>query len=85
MQSPHFKAFRIPVEGLQTVLPKRVLKKAVDRNGLRRIIRESARACHVSAVRVVLTNNRGFDGCPSRRALKLAWRAELDAVLMQLR
>jgi RNase P protein component len=52
VQTAHFKAFWVkPVGGktssadlVQTVIPKRLLKKAVDRNGLRRVLREAVRA-----------------------------------------
>lgn len=52
VQTAHFKAFWVkPVDGktappdlVQTVIPKRLLKKAVDRNGLRRVLREAVRA-----------------------------------------
>ena len=89
VQSAHFKAFRVDQRSsqavLQTVLPKRILKKAVDRNGLRRIIRESARACEISGIRVVLLQGRGFKECPSRKALKTSWREELDGLLAKLK
>ena len=89
VQSAHFKAFRVEQKSseavLQTVLPKRILKKAVDRNGLRRIIRESARACELSGIRVVLLQGRGFKECPSRKALKAEWRRELDGLLLKLK
>jgi Ribonuclease P len=52
VQTAHFKAFWVkPLEGqlsepdlVQTVIPKRLLKKAVDRNGLRRVLREAVRS-----------------------------------------
>ncbi len=58
VQTAHFKAFWVkPVEGqsmtrdlVQTVIPKRLLKKAVDRNGLRRVLRESVRVTLKDAV-----------------------------------
>ncbi len=97
VQSVHFKAFRIEQSDLQTVLPKRILKKAVDRNGLRRIIKESARACElfgvcagttssaITGARVVLLHGRGFKECASRKALKTEWRQELDGLLAKLK
>jgi Ribonuclease P len=58
VQTAHFKAFWVkPVDGktappdlVQTVIPKRLLKKAVDRNGLRRVLREAVRATLKDAV-----------------------------------
>jgi hypothetical protein len=52
VQTAHFKAFWVKTsEGqlsepdlVQTVIPKRLLKKAVDRNGLRRVLREAVRS-----------------------------------------
>ena len=101
VQTAHFKAFWVkPVEGktaepdlVQTVIPKRLLKKAVDRNGLRRVLREAVRESFRTRVRaeafiptprVVLTSARGFKEQPSRHALKGAWRVELDQLLSQL-
>lgn len=63
VQTAHFKAFWVkPVDGksappdlVQTVIPKRLLKKAVDRNGLRRVLREAVRATvKIEAQRKVL-------------------------------
>ncbi len=101
VQTAHFKAFWVkPVEGqtsepdlVQTVIPKRLLKKAVDRNGLRRVLREAVRETFRWRVltdtrqptpRVVLTSARGFKEQASRRALKGAWRVELDQLLLLL-
>jgi RNase P protein component len=77
---------------VQTVIPKRLLKKAVDRNGLRRVLREAVREAlrrrgtvvRLPTPRVVLTSARGFAEQPSRHALKGAWRSELDQLLSQL-
>jgi RNase P protein component len=77
---------------VQTVIPKRLLKKAVDRNGLRRVLREAVREAlrrrgavvRLPTPRVVLTSARGFAEQPSRHALKGAWRTELDQLLSQL-
>ena len=79
---------------LQTVIPKRLLKKAVDRNGLRRVMREATRGCpglgeyaqdqDLSALRMTLLSAKGFSGEPSRKALKHAWRDELDRLLTHL-
>lgn len=60
VQTAHFKAFWVkPMEGktsppdlVQTVIPKRLLKKAVDRNGLRRVLREAVRATLKDAVNI---------------------------------
>jgi hypothetical protein len=101
VQTMHFKAFWVkPVEGktsddlVQTVIPKRLLKKAVDRNGLRRVLRESVRArlgvklapisSSIPTPRVVLTSAKGFAAQPSRHALKGAWREELDRLMALL-
>ena len=101
VQTTHFKAFWVkPVEGqtsddlVQTVIPKRLLKKAVDRNGLRRVLRESVRArlgvklapisSSIPTPRVVLTSAKGFAEQPSRHALKGAWREELDRLMALL-
>jgi RNase P protein component len=101
VQTAHFKAFWVkPVEGkscepdlVQTVIPKRLLKKAVDRNGLRRVLREAVReSVRLRALadtrqptpRVVLTSARGFKEQASRHALKGAWRVELDQLLSLL-
>ena len=84
----------LPMMQLQTVIPKRLLKKAVDRNGLRRIMREAlraqprfsvyARAQGLHALRMTLINAKSFKLEPSRHALKLLWRTELDGLLVQL-
>jgi RNase P protein component len=79
---------------VQTVIPKRLLKKAVDRNGLRRIIREAVRSRREAwgqallatsrvcpTPRVVLTTSKSFAQLPSRRELKLQWREELNRLL----
>jgi ribonuclease P protein component len=97
VQTAHFKAFWVkPMEGalsepdlVQTVIPKRLLKKAVDRNGLRRVLREAVRSAFTAAgqvptPRVVLINAKGFAEQPSRSALKGAWREELDRLLALL-
>jgi RNase P protein component len=105
VQTIHFKAFWVKpsdalgakLEGVQTVIPKRLLKKAVDRNGLRRVLREAVRASFKSAKprlentlpklptpRVVLTSAKGFAEQPSRHALKGVWREELDRLMALL-
>jgi RNase P protein component len=105
VQTTHFKAFWVKAaEGVgaepdlvQTVIPKRLLKKAVDRNGLRRVLREAVRAAFKAGqarlesvgaerptARVVLTSAKGFAELPSRHALKGAWREELDRLMALL-
>jgi ribonuclease P protein component len=95
VQTTHFKAFWVkPVEGktsapdlVQTVIPKRLLKKAVDRNGLRRVLREAVRVKlkgPAPTPRVVLVSAKGFSEEASRHALKGAWREELDRLLALL-
>lgn len=63
-------------------VPRRVLRRAVDRNAVRRIARESLRALHRgrSGMALMLKLKRvpeGFDAMASR-ARKARWREELD-------
>jgi ribonuclease P protein component len=62
-------------------VPRRVLKRAVDRNTVRRLARESLRATskQSSGFALLLRLKRmptGFDAL-SQRARKATWRAEL--------
>ena len=65
-------------------VPRRVLKRAVDRNTVRRLARESLRATReqASGCALMLRLKRtptGFEAL-SQRARKAAWRAELERV-----
>jgi RNase P protein component len=65
-------------------VPRRVLKRAVDRNTVRRLARESLRATREQASgcarkRRLKRTPTGFEAL-SQRARKAAWRAELERV-----
>ncbi|MBU6187769.1 MAG: ribonuclease P protein component [Betaproteobacteria bacterium] len=65
-------------------VPRRVLKRAVDRNTVRRLARESLRATREQAYGCALMlrlkrTPTGFEAL-TQRARKAAWRAELERV-----
>lgn len=69
-------------------VPKRLLKRAVDRNGLRRVAKESWRA-QVGTVKqpgylLRLTRRPDTLVQMSRKQRKRFWRAELDDLLGRL-
>lgn len=72
-------------------VPKRHLKRAVDRNALKRVAREAWRLapwgdCPVPQVVMVKLRRSEPDWkSTSRPALKKAWRAELDELFLRLR
>jgi ribonuclease P protein component len=76
---------------LGMAVPKRQLKRAVDRNALRRVAREAWRLapwgdCARPAVVLVKLRRAEPEWKTSgRAALKKAWRAELDALFLRLR
>lgn len=77
----------VPAGGiLLMAVPKRLLKRAVDRNTLRRIAREAWRAGasprrpQAPALLRLAKRPAGFDTL-SQRARKRLWREEIDALL----
>jgi RNase P protein component len=71
---------------LLMAVPKRLLKRAIDRNTLRRVAREAWRAgasAERPATPVLLRLQRRPDGFErlTQRARKRLWRAEIDALL----
>lgn len=80
------KAVEHTGEVLLIAIPKRLLARAVDRNTVRRIVREAWRACP-DATRArapmllrLVRRPAGFDDL-TQRARKRLWRDELDALL----
>lgn len=72
-------------------VPKRQLKRAVDRNALKRVAREAWRLAPWGALarpQVVMVKLRRSEArwkVTGRAALKKAWRAELDELFSRLR
>lgn len=81
----HLRATAGPVEPILLMsVPRRLLKRAVDRNTVRRLARESLRTTREQAVGCALMlrlkrTPTGFEAL-SQRARKAAWRAELERV-----
>ena len=81
----HLRATDGPDEPILLMsVPRRVLKRAVDRNTVRRLARESLRATREQAYGCALMlrlkrTPTGFEAL-TQRARKAAWRAELERV-----
>ena len=77
-----------PAPGLLLMaIPKRVLGRAVDRNQVRRIARESWRAvrgpqCSQAILLRLKRRPQRFEGLP-RGALKQLWRLEIDRLMQR--
>lgn len=97
LSSPHFGlAFQMPQAGdasacrLAVSVPKRQLKRAVDRNALKRVAREAWRlapwgeAVRPQTVMLKLRRAEPEWKTTGRSALKKAWRAELDELFLRL-
>lgn len=72
---------------LLMAIPKRVLSRAVDRNQVRRIARESWRAargpqCAQTLLLRLKRRPQRFEGLP-RGALKQLWRLEIDRLMQR--
>lgn len=76
-----------PVRGMLIIAaPKRVLRRAVERNAMRRVAREAWRAAALDRVPVVaLLRIRGALPAEGLRARKRLARGELDRLFVSLR